>query len=104
MLKKQQAPKNVSASFNSSFRADPSNGEFMIDGEGEQADQFTLNDSQNFHNVIDVQNTQEQAELPENMHIVNEHLYVFSKVGEKVDIDLHVRDIVESNFDAARGL
>ena len=54
--------------------------------------------------MIDVQNTQEQAELPENMHIVNEHLYVFSKVGEKVDIDLHVRDIVESNFDAARGL
>ena len=58
-----------------------------------------LKDSQHFHNVIDVQNTQVTTGLPESRQIINEQLYVFSKVGNTVDRDLHIRDIVESNLE-----
>jgi hypothetical protein len=37
--------------------------------------------------------------MDESISITNEQLYMFSKIGEKVDIDLHLRDIVNSNID-----
>ena len=60
---------------------------------------FELKDSQHFNNVIDVQNTQVTTGVPEQKQIINEQLYVFSKVGDRVDRDLHIRDIVESNLE-----
>lgn len=42
--------------------------------------------------------------MKESMQIINEHLYVFSKLGDKVDSDLHVRDIVDSNIEESGGL
>ena len=67
-------------------------------------DKLALKDSQHFHNVIDVQTTQVASGMPESRTIANEHLYVFSQVGEKTDSDLLVRDLVESNISEQGGL
>jgi len=42
--------------------------------------------------------------LAEERQIANEHLYVFSQVGEKTDSDLLVRDLIESNVGEQGGL
>jgi len=42
--------------------------------------------------------------VAEERQISNEHLYVFSQVGEKTDSDLLVRDLVESNISEQGGL
>ena len=42
--------------------------------------------------------------MAEERQIANEHLYVFSQVGEKTDSDLLVRDLIESNVGEQGGL
>ena len=42
--------------------------------------------------------------MPEERQIANEHLYVFSSVGEKTDSDLLVKDLIESNIGEQGGL
>ena len=42
--------------------------------------------------------------IAEDRQIANEHLYVFSQVGEKTDSDLLVRDLIESNISEQGGL
>lgn len=67
-------------------------------------DKLALRDSQAFHDVIDVQTMQVTKGLQDERQIANEHLYVFSQVGEKTDSDLLVRDLVESNISEQGGL
>ena len=67
-------------------------------------EKLSLKDSQYFQCVVDVQNTQLVSGVPENRQIANEHLYVFSQVGEKTDSDLLVRDLIESNIAEQGGL
>ena len=78
--------------------------ESQLDQSQIQSDQLALKDSQHFHNVIDVQNTQVENGVAEELQIANEHLYVFSQVGEKTDSDLLVRDLIESNIAEQGGL
>lgn len=67
-------------------------------------EKLSLKDSQHFHNVIDCQTTQVASGLVADRQIANEHLYVFSQVGEKTDSDLLVRDLIESNVAEQGGL
>ena len=67
-------------------------------------DKLALKDSQQFQDVIDVQTVQVTGGVAEERQIANEHLYVFSQVGEKTDSDLLVRDLVESNISEQGGL
>ena len=60
-------------------------------------DKLALKDSQHFHDVTNVQAFQVTSGIPEDRQVKNEHLYVFSQVGEKTDSDLLVKDLVESN-------
>ena len=65
---------------------------------------LTRKDSSQFHDVTDVQTYQIASGIPEERQIQNEHLYVFSQVGEKTDTDLLVKDLVESNISEQGGL
>ena len=51
-----------------------------------------------------MQTYQIRSGIPEARQIQNEHLYVFSQVGEKTDTDLLVRDLIESNISEQGGL
>ena len=61
---------------------------------------LALRDSSVFKAVIEEQKRQEAEGVVAERQIANEHLYVFSQVGEKTDSDLLVRDLVESNISA----
>jgi hypothetical protein len=50
-------------------------------------------------NVINNQSEQERDKVDPELMIANEQLYMFSKPGDKVDIDLHLRDLVHSNLE-----
>ena len=67
-------------------------------------EKLALKDSTSFNNVIDVQTTQVTSGVSQDRQIANEHLYVFSTVGEKTDTDLLVRDLIESNMRERGGL
>ena len=58
-----------------------------------------LNASYQLMNVINSHKDQEKDSLDESIRIINEPCYMFSRVGDKIDIDLHVRDIVNSNIE-----
>ena len=67
-------------------------------------EKLALKDSTSFNNVIDVQTTQVTNGVAPDRQIANEHLYVFSAVGEKTDTDLLVKDLIESNIKERGGL
>ena len=67
-------------------------------------EKLALKDSTSFNNVIDVQTTQVTNGVSQDRQIANEHLYVFSTVGEKTDTDLLVQDLIESNIGQRGGL
>lgn len=58
-----------------------------------------LNSSNQLMNVISTVQAQEKENTDDAIRIMNEQLYMFSRVGDKIDIDLHVRDIVSSNIE-----
>ena len=58
-----------------------------------------LNASFHLMNVINNQSEQERDKVDQELMIANEQLYMFSKPGDKVDIDLHLRDLVNSNLE-----
>ena len=77
---------------------------FAANGADTFDEKLTLKDSSHFHDVTDVQTFQVHSGIPEQRQIQNEHLYVFSQVGEKTDSDLLVKDLIESNISEQGGL
>ena len=54
-----------------------------------------------FHmmNVLIAANDQEKDGVEPSLQMANEPIYMVNRIGEKVDIDLHVRDIVNSSIE-----